>query len=91
MHRTYQYQGFSIEVDVETNVNQQTAVGLDACVGYVAMVRILRPDLPVAVFSALRFGDMRGRLFSTEVDALKGGFGAGQRLVDDLCGGREQG
>lgn len=89
MNRTYQYHGFSIEVGVETNFDQRRTSGLDGQVGYVATVTILLPGSPVAVFSPLRFGDTLGHAFSSEGDALSGGRGAGQRLVDDLCGHRE--
>lgn len=90
MHRTYQYHGFSIEIGVETNFDQRWTINLDAHVGYVATVTILHPGLPVAVFSPLRFGDTLGRPYSSEIDAITGGRGAGQRLVDDLCDRREQ-
>ena len=91
MHRTYQYRGFSIEVSVETDFNRRPTIAVASHVGYVATVRILRPDLPVAVFSPLRFGETRNHLFSSEGDALMGGCSAGQRLVDDPCGCGEPG
>jgi hypothetical protein len=36
------------------------------------------------VFSPLRFGESRGKLFFGETDALMGGFSTGQRIVEDL-------
>lgn len=84
MNHTYRYQGFAIEVGVETDFHSRSTIGRGASLGYVATVRILWPGLPVAVFSPLRFGDTRDRLFASEADALIGGCSAGQRLVDDL-------
>jgi len=87
----YQYRGFSIGVSVETDFNRRPTIGVASHVGYVATVRILRPESSVAVFSPLRFGDTRSHLFSSEGDALMGGCSAGQRLVDDLCACGEPG
>jgi hypothetical protein len=36
------------------------------------------------VFSALRFGESRGKPFFSEADALMNGFSAGRRIVRDL-------
>jgi hypothetical protein len=63
MHRTYQYRGFSIEVSVETDFNRRPTIAVASHVGYVATVRILRSDLPVAVFSPLRFGETQSFVF----------------------------
>lgn len=89
MHRIFQYRGFNIEVTAEADFNRHPKVGLASYVGYVATVRILRPDLSAAVTSPLRFGDTGRHLFTSEGDALMGGCSAGQRLVDDVCGCRD--
>ena len=84
MSRTYQYQGFDVEVVVEVDVTwkgEQAAMGK---VGYVAVVRICKAGAAVAVFSPLRLGESQGKPFLSEADALMGGGSAGRRIVDDL-------
>ncbi|HEX7913470.1 MAG TPA: hypothetical protein VF534_36020 [Paraburkholderia sp.] len=84
MSRTYQYQGFDVEVDVEPDVNWKSGQAVTGEVGYVAVVRICKAGAAVAVFSPLRFGESQGKPFLTEADALIGGCSAGRRIVDDL-------
>jgi hypothetical protein len=50
----------------------------------VAVARIRKSGVSVAVFSPLRFGESRGESFFSETNALMGGYSAGRRIVDDL-------
>ncbi|MGF6779329.1 hypothetical protein [Paraburkholderia sp. GAS334] len=84
MNRTYHYQGFDIEVAVETDYSWKTGLSATARRGYAAIVRIRRAASAVAVFSPLRFGEYPGKPYFSEVDALMGGYSAGRRIVDDL-------
>ena len=84
MSRTYQYQGFDVEVAVEVDVTWKGRQAATGEVGYVAVVRICKAGAAVAVFSPLRFGDSQGKPFLCEADALMGGCSAGRRIVDDL-------
>ncbi|MFM0389190.1 hypothetical protein [Paraburkholderia dipogonis] len=84
MTRTYEYHGFTIVVDVESDFSWQRSANPDRRAGFVSTVRILRAGTAVALFSPLRFGDAGGRPFATEADALMGGYSAAQRIVDDL-------
>lgn len=84
MQRSYGYNGFTIEVSVERGVTIGTnRPGLTRD-GYVAIVRIFKKGNAIGIFSPLRFGDMGGRPFATEIDALMGGYGAACKIVDDL-------
>lgn len=86
MTRTYDYEGFTLEVAVEPDVS----VGLNrreraqTHPGYIAVVRIFPAGYAVAVFSPLRFGEAGGRPFATEDAALMGGYSAAYKMVDDL-------
>nr|WKF55668.1 hypothetical protein HUO10_000112 [Paraburkholderia busanensis] len=84
MTHTYEYQGFTLVVDVEVDPGwiRESTVAHNA--GFVSTVRILRAGTAVALFSPLRFGDTGGRPFETDADALTGGCTAAQRIVDDL-------
>jgi len=84
MTRTYEYQGYTLVVAVESDSSRRQAGGTAARVGYVAIVRIFLSGAAMAVFSPLRFGEARGRPFATEADALMGGYSAAPRIVDDL-------
>lgn len=86
MTRSYDYEGFTLEVCVQSNVGIGPKQLEPARRGYVAIVRIFWAAYPVAVFSPLRFGEAGGRPFATEADALMGGFSAARRIVDDLFG-----
>ncbi|MBN3809878.1 hypothetical protein [Paraburkholderia sp. Ac-20347] len=84
MTRTYEYEGFRLEVRVEPDscfgTNRLSLVGT----GYIAIIRIFQADNAIAVFSPLRFGEAGGRSFGTEDAALAGGSDAAHRIVDDL-------
>lgn len=84
MTRTYEYHGFTLVVDVESDFGRPQNAGAAGRPGFVAMVRIFQAGRAVALFSPLRFGDAGGRPFATEADALMGGYSAAQKIVDDL-------
>jgi len=84
MSRTYQYQGFDVEVTVEADFRWKSGCTAMGEVGYVAVVRICKAGAALAVFSPLRFGESQGKPFLSEADALMGGYSAGRRIVDDL-------
>jgi hypothetical protein len=84
MSHTYHYQGFDIEVAVETDYTWKPGRSAMARMGYAVVVRISRAGSAVAIFSPLRFGDSPGKPFFSEVDALMGGYSAGRRIVEDL-------
>lgn len=84
MNRTYRYQGFDVEVAVETDYSWKIGRSATARTGYAVVVRISRAGSAVAVFSPLRLGESPGKPFFSEVDALMGGYSVGQRIVEDL-------
>ena len=84
MTRTYEYQGYTLVVAVESDVSSQLGGRAAERVGYVAIVRIFQVDNAIAMFSPLRFGEAGGLPFVTEADALMGGYSAARRIVDDL-------
>ncbi|MEK6292115.1 MAG: hypothetical protein V4793_12140 [Paraburkholderia tropica] len=84
MTRTYEYEGFRLEVCVEPDSCLGPHRLAQAGPGYVAIVRIFQADYAIAVFSPLRFGETGGRPFCTEAEALAGGSDAAYRIVDDL-------
>ena len=84
MTRTYEYQGYTLVVAVESDSSWRQAGGTAARVGYVAIVRIFQSGAAMAVFSPLRFSESSGHPFATEADALTGGYSAARRIVDDL-------
>ncbi|MEM5328821.1 hypothetical protein VSR34_19810 [Paraburkholderia sp. JHI2823] len=85
MYRSYEYGGFTLEVSVDVDavrigpVREAQAVPV-----YVAVVRISRDGHAMAIFSPLSFGVPRGSPFSSEIDALMGGYSAGRKIVDDF-------
>ncbi|WP_233888731.1 hypothetical protein [Paraburkholderia flagellata] len=84
MTRSYDYEGFTLEISVESDFSIGLKKPEPAKPGYVAVVRIIQATNTVAVFSPLRFGEVCGRPFATEADALMGGFSAARKIVDDL-------
>jgi hypothetical protein len=84
MMRSYQYHGFTIEVAVQSGFSWPKNGTKDAAEGYAAIVSIIQAGAPVAMFSPLRFVDSARQPFSTQGEALMGGYGAGRRIVDDL-------
>ena len=84
MTRSYDYEGFTLEISVESDFSVGLKKPEPVRRGYVAVVRILPATSTVAVFSSLRFGEAGGRPFATEADALMGGYSAARKIVDDL-------
>ncbi|MGF6636495.1 hypothetical protein [Paraburkholderia sp. MM6662-R1] len=86
MMRRYEYEGFTLEVTVESDFSLGPNRRALANSGYVAVVKIYQGVNAVAVFSPLRFGEAKGRPFATEADAVMGGLTAARKIVDDLFG-----
>ena len=86
MMRTYEYHGFTLQVTVESDFSFPAIKRPAPRPGYVAVVRVFQAGTAIAIFSPLRFGEIGGRPFDTEVDALMGGYSAARRIVDDLFG-----
>jgi len=84
MQRTYEYKGFTLDVRVEADFVMPTSHRRSMSVGYVALVKIVRGDAPLAAFSPLRLGDNAGQAFGSEGEALMGGYSAARKIVDDL-------
>ncbi|MFM0078771.1 hypothetical protein P0D72_07755 [Paraburkholderia sediminicola] len=83
MHRTYGYKDFSIEVDAEAIDGIRGGKVLSMPVGYVAVVHISSGANP-ATIQPLRFVRDNGRPFATEAESLMRGYGAAQRIIDDM-------
>ncbi|MGF6768700.1 hypothetical protein P3T18_001170 [Paraburkholderia sp. GAS199] len=88
MNRTYEYEGFSLEVGVESDLSWQQVPAPARRTGFVATARVFQAGQAVALFSPLRFGDTGGRPFITEADALMGGYSATKKIVDDISTSR---
>lgn len=84
MTRSYDYEGFTLEISVESDISIGPKTLEPTRPGYVAVVRIFQAANTLAVFSPLPFGASRGRPFATEADALMGGYSAARKIVDDL-------
>ncbi len=84
MTRSYDYEGFTLEISVESDFTIGAKQRSECRIGYVAVVRIFQASSTVATFSPIRFGEAGGRPFTTEADALMGGYSAACKLVDDL-------
>ncbi|PXW26359.1 hypothetical protein [Paraburkholderia caballeronis] len=84
MQRTYEYKGFTLEVFVEADFKVPKSAHAPASVGHVALVRIFRDGVQISTFSPLRFGDLAGRAFGSDVEALMGGYSAARKVIDDL-------
>ena len=84
--RIYDYEGFTLEVSVETDFSAglNRRARAQTRPGYIAVVRIFQAGHAVAVFSPLRFGEVGGQPFATEDDAMTGGYSAACKMVDDL-------
>jgi len=85
MYRSYEYNGFTLEVSVDVDAVRIGPVReAQAAPAYVAAVSISRDGRAMAIFSPLSFGAPRGTPFAMEIDALMGGYSAGRKIVDDL-------
>ncbi|HTH60396.1 MAG TPA: hypothetical protein VL689_09595 [Paraburkholderia sp.] len=87
MQRTYEYRGFTLDVSVEADFKVSKPGHPVSAVGYVALVKILHGDDPITAITPLRLGDLAGRPFASDADALMGGYSAARKLVDDLFSG----
>ncbi len=81
MPQLYEYNGFSLQIAIEDQVQRSACHSRP---GYVAVVRIFEPGTALSRFSTLRLGEPGGRAFASRNDALNGGVLAAQRMVDDL-------
>ncbi|WP_118182689.1 hypothetical protein [Paraburkholderia phosphatilytica] len=88
MQRDYEYKGYSIHVSVETVSVPALRGVLMRDTGFVTQVEIFRRGAATPQFSPLHLTDKDGRWFLQEVDALMGGYSAGQRIVDDVLNAR---
>ncbi|BFG80089.1 hypothetical protein PTKU46_81230 [Paraburkholderia terrae] len=86
MTRTYEYNGFILQVAVESGFCSGPTKRVSARPGYVAVVRICEAGSTVPRLSPLRLGEAGGRPFDSEADALNGGYIAARTIVDDLFG-----
>jgi hypothetical protein len=86
MKRTYEYNGFTLQVAVESDFRNCKTKRTSAHPGYVAVVRIFEAAGAVPRLSQLRLGDAGGHPFDSETDALNGGYIAARTIVDDLFG-----
>ncbi|CAG9252245.1 conserved hypothetical protein [Paraburkholderia unamae] len=84
MTRSYDYEGFTLEISAESDFSVAISKREPSRRGYVAVVRIFQAANTVAVYSPLCFGEAGGRPFATEADALMGGYSAACKIVDDL-------
>ena len=82
--RTYEYQGFTVEVTVEADFTLRPAERTAVRTRYAAVVHIYQAGHAIASFSPLRFDIAGGRPFDTEADALMGGYSSARKIVDDL-------
>jgi hypothetical protein len=73
MTRTYEYNGFSLQVAVESDCRNRPAKRASAHPGYVAVVRICEAGSAVPRLSQLRLGEAGGHPFDSEAGALNGG------------------
>ena len=86
MTRTYEYNGFTLQVAVESGFCSRPTECPSADSGYVAVVRICEAGSAVPRLSPLRLGEAGGHPFDSEADALNGGYIAARTIVDDLFG-----
>ncbi|MGF6601839.1 hypothetical protein P3T23_006590 [Paraburkholderia sp. GAS448] len=86
MTRTYEYNGFSLQVAVESDCRSRPAKRASAHPGYVAVVRICEAGSAVPRLSQLGLGEAGGHPFDSEAGALNGGYIAARTIVDDLFG-----
>ncbi|BCZ84855.1 hypothetical protein [Paraburkholderia terrae] len=86
MTRTYEYNGFTLQVAVESGFCSRSTDCPSAHPGYVAVVRICEAGSAVPRLSPLRLGEAGGHPFDSEADALNGGYIAARTIVDDLFG-----
>lgn len=81
MPQTYEYNGFTLHIAIEDQLQRLTDRNHS---GYVAVVRICESGTALPRFADLRLGAAAGRTFASQDEALSEGFHAAQRMVDDL-------
>jgi hypothetical protein len=86
MTRTHEYNGFTLQVAVESGFHNRPTKRASAHPGYVAVVRICEAGCAVPRLSPLRLGEAGGHPFESEAEALNGGYIAARTIVDDLFG-----
>jgi hypothetical protein len=86
MTRTYEYNGFTLQVAVESGFRNRPTKRAATHPGYVAVVRICEAGSAVPRLSPLRLGEAGGHPFASEAEALNGGYIAARTIVDDLFG-----
>jgi len=84
MTQTYEYNGYTLQIAIESDSQTRSGTDVSGNPGYVAVVRICEPGTQLSRFSPLRFVEKAGRPFISESDALDGGYHAARTLVDDL-------
>jgi hypothetical protein len=86
MTQTYEYNGFTLSIAVESDFRSHAAHSGTSNPGYVAVVRICESGTSVSRLAPLRLGNSVGQAFASKDDALTGGYSAARTIVDDLFG-----
>jgi hypothetical protein len=84
MTQSYEYNGYTLQIAIESDFQSRKGARPSGKPGYVAVVRICEPGTQLSRFSPLRFVEKAGRPFVSESEALDGGYQAARTLVDDL-------
>ncbi|WP_109480607.1 hypothetical protein [Paraburkholderia sp. C35] len=84
MNQTYEYNGYTLQIAIESDFQTRKDAHVARTPGYVAVVRICEPGTRLSRISPLRFVEKAGHPFVSESDALNGGYHAARTLVDDL-------
>ncbi|MCP3708830.1 hypothetical protein M3I54_17850 [Paraburkholderia sp. CNPSo 3274] len=82
MNRTYEYRGYAIRVGVEANGTiplERLEIERPRYAAVVSIVAIDERALP----SPLKIDNAAGLPFSSDIDALMGGYSAARRLIDE--------
>ncbi|MEM5311065.1 hypothetical protein [Paraburkholderia sp. JHI869] len=82
MNRTYEYRGYAIRVGVEANGTvplERPEIGRPRYAAVVSIAAVDERALP----SALRIDTAAGLPFSSDIDALMGGYSEARRLIDE--------
>ncbi|WP_321909481.1 MULTISPECIES: hypothetical protein [unclassified Paraburkholderia] len=82
MNRTYEYRGYAIRVGVEANGTVPRERPEIERPRYAAVVSIAAND-KCALPSPLKIENAAGLPFSSDIDALMGGYSAACRLIDE--------
>ena len=82
MNRTYEYRGYAIRVGVEANGTIPLERPEIERPRYAAVVSIA-PNIECTLPSPLKIESAAGLPFSSDIDALMGGYSAARRLIDE--------